>query len=151
MAARDRHIRPATAADVEAMVGLLNALFSIEADFQPDPARQRRGLRMLLSAQTACVLVAEMDGEVAGMCTCQLVVSTAEGGFSGLVEDVVVADSRRGGGIGRALLDAATAWAVERGATRLQLLADADNAPACAFYSHIGWTGTRLVCLRRVP
>ena len=151
MAAKGMHIRPATAADVEAMIGLLTTLFSLEADFCPEPAVQRRGLRMLLAQPSACVLVAAMDGEVAGMCTCQLVVSTAEGGFSGLVEDMVVADSRRGSGIGRALLDAARAWAVTHGATRLQLLADADNAPALDFYHHVGWNSTRLLCLRLVP
>src|SRR5512147_48290 len=84
-------IRSATPADLDALVRLLGVLFSIEADFRPDPERQRRGLqRMLEDPARRLVLVAEVDGAVVGMVTVQLVVSTAEGGDSGLVEDMVI-------------------------------------------------------------
>jgi len=143
-------IRKATAADVEALVPLLADLFSIEADFRPDVERQRRGLALLLAAPAqSLVLVAERGGEVVGMVTVQLVVSTAEGAQSGLLEDMVVAPAARGRGIGRRLLEAAEGWTRERGATRLQLLADRENGPALRFYERMGWRGTRLVCLRR--
>jgi len=143
-------IRKATAADVEALVPLLADLFSIEADFRPDVERQRRGLALLLAAPAqSLVLVAERGGEVVGMVTVQLVVSTAEGALSGLLEDMVVAPAARGRGIGRRLLEAAEGWTRERGATRLQLLADRENGPALRFYERMGWRGTRLVCLRR--
>ena len=95
------------------------------------------------------VLVAELDRAVIGMVTAQLVVSTAEGGRSALVEDLVVDASERGTGAGRALLAAVEGWARRSGATRLQLLADRENAPALRFYGRMGWSGTRLVCLRR--
>ncbi len=95
------------------------------------------------------VLVAERAGAIVGMVTAQLVVSTAEGAPAALVEDMVVDAPWRGLGTGRALLEGIEAWARERGATRLQLLADRENAPALAFYARMGWAGTRLVCLRR--
>jgi len=143
-------IRKATAADVEALVTLLADLFSIEADFHPDAERQRRGLALLLAAPAqGLVLVAERGGAVVGMVTVQLVVSTAEGAQSGLVEDMVVTSGERGRGVGRRLLEVAESWARERGATRLQLLADRENGPALRFYERMGWRGTRLVCLRR--
>ncbi len=143
-------IRKATAADVEALVLLLADLFSIEADFRPDVERQRRGLALLLAAPAqGLVLVAERGGAVVGMVTVQLVVSTAEGAQSGLVEDMVVTSGERGRGVGRRLLEVAESWARERGATRLQLLADRENGPALRFYERMGWRGTRLVCLRR--
>ncbi len=69
---------------------------------------------------------------VVGMVTTQLVVSTAEGGPAALVEDMVVAPDHRMRGTGRWLLRAAEAWARERGATRLQLLADRDNDAGAA-------------------
>lgn len=138
------------AADVDRLVGLLRQLFELEADFHPDDARQRAGLRMMLDdAERRTVLVAERGGAVVGMVTAQLVVSTAEGAPSGLVEDMVVDVAERGRGVGAALLRAIEAWARARGATRLQLLADRGNAPALAFYARMGWAGTRLVCLRR--
>jgi GNAT superfamily N-acetyltransferase len=143
-------IRRASAADVAALVRLLGQLFAIEADFRPEAARQRRGLGLLLAdPDRTAVLVAERDGAVVGMVTAQLVVSNAEGALSALVEDMVVDEDARGDGVGRALLWAIEAWAARNGATRLQLLADRENAPALGFYERMGWRGTRLICLRR--
>lgn len=143
-------IRRAAASDIDALVALLNELFSIEEDFTPDESRQRRGLGLLLeSPETRCALVAEADGQVAGMCTAQLVISTAEGGPSALVEDVVVTKAFRGKGIGKQLTAAIGAWAASVGCTRMQLLADQNNDPALRFYQKLGWTRTQLVCLRR--
>jgi GNAT superfamily N-acetyltransferase len=143
-------IRPASTDDLPVLVRLLGDLFSIEADFAPDPGRQRLGLALMLSDhRRRVVLVAERDAGVVGMVTGQLVVSTAEGGLSALVEDLIVDSPVRGQGVGRALLEAVGRWASERGAARLQLLADRENAPALAFYRREGWAPTQLVCLRR--
>ncbi len=143
-------LRPAVPADLEALVRLLGVLFSIEADFRPDATRQRRGLaRMLEDPARRLVLVAEEGGAVVGMVTVQLVVSTAEGGDAGRVEDLVVDAAHRGRGLGRRLLEGAEIWARGRGATRLQLLADLANAPALGFYARLGWSRTQLGCLRR--
>jgi GNAT superfamily N-acetyltransferase len=147
---RSPTVRPAAEGDLDAMVALLAELFSIEADFHPDAGRQRRGLaQMLQEPERRGILVAERRGRVVGMVTIQLVVSTAEGAASGWIEDMVVEATERGRGIGRRLLEAAEQWAVARGATRLQLLADAKNLPALRFYRRMGWGGTQLVCLRR--
>ena len=134
--------------DLERLVGLLDLLFTIEADFRPDPARQQQGLALLLDDERARVLVAERADGVVGMCTGQLVVSTAEGGPALLVEDVVVDANHRGRGVGRALLAALADWARGRGVRRLQLLADGNNGPALAFYDRLGWRATALVCRR---
>ena len=112
------------------------------------PARQQQGLALLLDDERARVLVAERADGVVGMCTGQLVVSTAEGGPALLVEDVVVDANHRGRGVGRALLAALADWASGRGVRRLQLLADGTNGPALAFYDRLGWRATALVCRR---
>jgi GNAT superfamily N-acetyltransferase len=143
-------IRPATVDDMEAMVGLLRLLFAIEADFDFDAGKQARGLDMLLSrGRDAHILVAQHRGQVIGMCTLQCLVSTAEGGEVGLIEDMVVAEAWRGRGIGRGLLDAMQEWAGARGLGRLQLLADRDNRSAFGFYAALGWSETRLLALRK--
>ena len=141
-------VRPARMEDLERLVGLLDLLFTIEADFRPDPARQQQGLALLLDDERARVLVAERADGVVGMCTGQLVVSTAEGGPALLVEDVVVDPHHRGRGVGRALLAALADWARGRGVRRLQLLADGTNGSALAFYDRLGWLATALVCRR---
>lgn len=146
-------IRRAGEGDLEAMVGLLIQLFTIETDFAVDPERHLRGLKMMLDGcgRHRCVLVAECEGVVAGMGMAQLVISTAEGGRSALIEDVVVDAGRRGLGIGHRLLGALEAWALAQGATRMQLLADRTNVRALYFYHRQGWLPTRMICLRRRP
>lgn len=155
-------IREAAERDLDALVELLGLLFSLEADFAIDAVRQRRGLEQMLPARPGArsggassagrlVLVADdaEAGRVVGMATAQVVVSTAEGGPALLVEDVVLRPEARGRGLGRALLERIEAWGRRLGATRLQLVADRDNAPALAFYAACGFHPTNLVCLRR--
>jgi ribosomal protein S18 acetylase RimI-like enzyme len=93
--------RKARHEDVDQLVTLLRLLFSIEEDFSFDEVKQRRGLVMLLHSDRGCILVAEAVGRVIGMCTGQLVVSTAEGGPAVVVEDMVVDPAHRRRGVGR--------------------------------------------------
>jgi len=144
-------LREARSGDVETLIPLLAQLFSIEQDFSPDPQRQRRGLESLLNSQSAYVAVAEHAGKVIGMATLQVVISTAEGGPVGWVEDVVVDSQERGRGVGGALLEHLVGWAQNRGLTRLQLLADRDNQPALDFYRKEAWATSSLIALRKHP
>ena len=142
-------IRPAAVGDIDTLVALLQLLFTIEVDFQADEERQRRGLAMMIDTPGRLILVAENEGRVIGMCSGQLLVSTAEGGPSLLMEDVVVAVGYRGAGVGRLLVLKMGEWAAGQGASRLQLLADRKNSRALAFYAGLGWRTTELICLRK--
>ncbi len=144
-------IRSAKPTDVEQLVELLKALFAIEADFVFDPAKQAQGLRQLLDSDKDCVLVAESldDHKVVGLCTVQTLISTAEGGAVGLVEDLIVAADFRNQGIAKKLLAEVACWAESRALKRLQLLADKNNGAALAFYRKQGWDSTQLICLRK--
>lgn len=142
-------IRPAMPEDLDGLVGLLSALFSLEDDFVADEERQRNGLEMMLNNGRGRILTAcAADGTVVGMCSGQLTISTAEGGPAVLVEDLVVHQDWRGQGIGETLLNEISKWAQRNRAGRLQLLADRDNRPALDFYAHLGWHETNLICLR---
>lgn len=143
-------IRRAGQEDIPALLDLLRLLFSIEKDFVFDAAKQERGLRLLLSNPQTAVIVAVQSGQVIGMCTGQLLISTAQGGPSALVEDVAVLPDHQGKGIGRRLVAAAEAWAVSQGASRIQLLADRNNAPALAFYQKMKFKTTAMICLRKM-
>ena len=55
------------------------------------------------------------------------------------VDALVVAEGARRRGIGRALMDAAAAWARQRGATRVVLTVWAGNEAARAFYRSLGY------------
>ncbi len=132
--------------DIPALVQLLNALFSIEQDFQPDEARQIAGLSLILQNPTnAIIKVARNNkGDVIGMVSAQLVISTSQGATSAWVEDMIVAENYRAQGIGQQLLNAVLQWAKGKGATRAQLLVDLDNAPALGYYEHLGWKTSRM-------
>ncbi len=136
----------ATLEDVNELSGLLDKLFSIEQDFQPNTERQIKGMSLLLQHPDRAVIKVAKDeaGRLIGMVSAQLVISTAEGAPSAWVEDMVVRDEYRGKGMGRALLDSVLEWAKSKGATRAQLLVDMDNAPALGYYQHLGWQATRL-------
>ena len=141
-------IRQASRADITALVGLLQQLFSIEQDFQPDPNKQYCGLELLLESDLAQVFVAECGNRIVGMLTVQILISTAQGGPVGLVEDVVVDAASRGQGIGGVLLEHLRQWSQQQGLSRLQLLADRGNVRALEFYQKQGWMLTSLGGLR---
>ena len=106
---------------------------------------------MLLENDNACIIVAESndDNKLLGMCSVQTLISTAEGGPVGLVEDVIVEAGFQNQGIGEKLLSGAVAWARQQGLKRLQLLADKNNLLALKFYGKQNWQSTQLVCLQQ--
>lgn len=142
-------IRQAGNRDLEFLVYLLELLFKIEEDFHWDRQKQRKGMELLLSQDNAAVFVAENNESVIGMATVQLIISTAEGGPAMLVEDVIILPEYRGQGIGSKLLFSVGQWGYQRGAKRMQLLADKTNTAALHFYKAEDWKGTKLICLRK--
>ena len=144
-------IEKAEAADIGALVKLLEVLFSIEQDFSPDATAQRDGLTLLLDTpDRAQVFIARHPvAGVVGMVSAQLVISTAVGAPSVWIEDLVIAEQFRKQGLGKTLLEKAQEWAKSKGAKRVQLIADADNTSALDFYNRLGWTQTRLQAWNR--
>lgn len=144
-------IGPADPADVPALSALISSLFELEPDFGANDSRQQAGLALLLAdPERSLVLKAQAGTRVVGMLTVQLVVSTAQGGWSGLMEDVVVHQDWRRQGLGHQLVAAAEAWLLARGASRMQLLADQHNTAALDFYQGLGYGPTRMVCRRKL-
>lgn len=149
-------VRAATLYDIDALVNLLQQLFLLEADFNFNADKQKRGLEKLIMEQIknkALLLVAETNDStpsIIGMCSGQTLVSTAEGGTVALIEDVVVDENFRGRGVGKALLKNIEQWVIEQGMTRMQLLADRDNRNAIDFYQNNNWQATQLISLRKL-
>ena len=143
-------IRPAKSEDIAAMADLISLIFSLEKDFSVDAVKQRCGLEMFFKYPNGrYLLVAEQQQKLIGMCSAQLLVSTAEGGWKALIEDVVVAEGFRGRGIGRKMLAALAKWAGSQGAKRMDLLADSSNGNGLNFYDHLQWEKTNLIALQK--
>ncbi len=140
-------IRHATPTDIPALVPLLEMLFALEADFQFDAAKAKRGLELMLESPDArAIIVAEIEGEIAGMCSAQLISAPAI-----WIEDVILKSQFRGRALMPKMLESLENWALERGAARFQLLCDDENAPALAFYPKVGFEPTRLHCFFKSP
>src|SRR4026207_1054773 len=87
------------------LAALLGVLFSQEAEFAPDSAKQTRALEQILSDKAKGTLyVARDEGRVGAMAPPLYTVSTAEGGLSALFEDLIVLPGHRGRGIATALV-----------------------------------------------
>jgi ribosomal protein S18 acetylase RimI-like enzyme len=139
-------IREGEAGDIEKLTTFLRQLFTIEKDFTVDADKHRAGLHLLLTTPgTSTIFVAEADGAVAGMVTAQIVVSTSVGGYSVLLEDMYVASGFRRQSIGSKLLDQVITWGFERGARRVQLVADTGNTAALMFYRQAGLRKSRMI------
>ena len=137
-------VRKAQFDDLRVMAQLIGELFAIESDFAIDLEKQHAGLKLLFEEKDADILVAKYKNTAIGMVTMQRVISSAEGGYAGLIEDVIVSEAYRGMGVGSRLIEETASLARARGYVRLQLGADIDNAPALAFYLKHGFEKSNL-------
>jgi GNAT superfamily N-acetyltransferase len=93
--------------------------------------------RAALEDEARVVLVAEVQGEVVAMA--HIAPSGADNApHRAEVQRVAVAETARGGGVGRSLMAAVEATAVERGLTLLWLTTH-DETDACSFYEAVGY------------
>ena len=121
----DLRIEPATLDDLPELTDLLRDLFQQEADFQPDPEKQMRGLRLILEQPArGRIFVLRNERMIIGMINLLITISTAEGGFVLVLEDLVVHREHRGSGYGSRLLEHAIGFARETNFLRITLLTD---------------------------
>jgi GNAT superfamily N-acetyltransferase len=142
-------IEPATLEDIAQLTDLLTRLFTQEADFQPDRAKQERGLRMIIESPDSGRIFAAHDGsEIVGMVCLLFTISTAEGGPVCWLEDMVVRPDHRSSGLGSRLLQHAINFARSNGLTRITLLTDRMNEDAIRFYERHGFKPSEMFALR---
>ncbi len=131
----------------EAIVPLYEWLFAPPGS-RPAAWDERRAavaLRQAIDSHDACVLLAEDGGALIGFCTGYQDLHSVRFGYRAWVEDLAVDPEHRSQGVGKALLDAAKAWARERGATHLELDSAEPRADAHRFYEREG-AGYRSIC-----
>lgn len=133
------HIRPATADDTAAMMALILELAEYENGLHLviNTAEQLRRDGFELDPPRFEALVAEQHGEVVGMALCCFHYSTWRG-HRLYLEDLIVRQSARGGGIGAELLQAVKQLAITRDCTGVNWQVLDWNEPAIRFYKKLG-------------
>jgi GNAT superfamily N-acetyltransferase len=134
-------LRPATPADVPAIVGLIRELAAFEhlehlVDVTPESL-----LPQLFGERPAAeAMVAEVGGQVVGFALYFTNFSTFLGKPGLYLEDLYVQPAHRGSGLGKALLQALGALAVARGCGRFEWSVLDWNENAIRFYEKMGAT-----------
>lgn len=137
-------VRRARPDDVPALVGLLAGGSLVDGAEDPgDLEPYRSALEEIAAAPGGDVLVAEVGGEVVGVC--QLVVFRHfqhRGGRCAEIESVHVRADSRSQGIGGVLVEAAADRAAAAGCYRVQLTSNKARAHAHRFYERHGFVAS---------
>ena len=135
--------RDATEADLPAVVRLLaddRLGAGRERNEPPLPDSYARGFRAML-AQGGRLILAEQGGAVVGCLQLNVIHGVSQQGRSrAQVEGVRVDSTRRGGGIGAALMRFAMAEARAAGCGLMQLATNSSRTDAQRFYAQLGFT-----------
>ena len=149
--ATEPRIEPATIEDLPQMVELLMALFREEADFAPDRTKQEHGLRLILEQPSrGRIFVLRTDHMIIGMINLLFTISTAEGGFVILLEDLIIHPHHRRQGYGGRLLEHAIIYAKKKDFKRLTLLTDKISAESQEFFHQHGFSFSSMIPMRLV-
>ncbi len=135
--------------DIEEMRLLLQELFDLEKDFNPDLDRQKRGLELIVdNPRYGFLLLLKRDQEVLGMVNLLITVSTALGEKVIILEDFIIKKGERRKGLGAYFMKGIKELARREGYGRITLLADKDNRPAAEFYHNQRFYMSNMDCWR---
>jgi len=133
-------IRAATDADADAFLAGYEWLFAPPGAPPPDwdPTAGRERLLATIAGDDSIALLADADGRVVGICTAYLDLLSVRYGLRCWIEDLAVDPDFRSGGVGARLLGRAREWAVEHGASHLELDSGEARTDAHRFYDREG-------------
>ncbi|GAA2724554.1 MULTISPECIES: GNAT family N-acetyltransferase [Streptomyces] len=138
-------LRPATRADLPAVLALL-----ADEETVVDPATitvteeyERAFAAIDADPRNEMLVLAAPDGTVLGCLQATYIPGLGKGGAErALIEAVRIRADRRGGGLGRVLMELATERARARGCALVQLTSNKRREDAHRFYSALGFTPT---------
>ena len=132
-------IRRATLDDLDTVTHLFD-LYRVFYGKPSDPALARDFIQARLTRDESVILLAHLDGEAAGFTQLYPAFSSVSATRTWILNDLLVLPEARRHGVARALLSAASDFARDDGALRLELETDHDNVTAQALYHAMGWT-----------
>lgn len=143
-------IAPIRAAEFEGLLPLIAAYQRFYEVEEIDEERNRAFFRRFLDpSEDGLLLGARRDGNLVGYACLYWHFSSLEARESVLMNDLYVLEEARGGGVGRALIEATAAVARERGAALVEWATAPDNLTAQRLYDSTGaeredWVGYEL-------
>jgi ribosomal protein S18 acetylase RimI-like enzyme len=143
-------IREATAGDYDTLCGIIETVDALHRERHPDifqkpdgPVRDRGYILDLIYDEDAGFFVAEIEGRLAGFVKVLIVdspaIPIAVPRRYAVIDNLAVREELQRAGIGRALMQTASRWAVSRGATSMELNVYEFNTSAIAFYRALGY------------
>ena len=122
--------------DAEQLAALLDAFNREFGDYTPGPEVLAERARRMIAEDTATFLLTEGIG----VAMLRFRPSIWTGGLTAYLEELYIARDARGQGRGRALLEAAVAYAWERGATDMEIAVDEPDVAAIRLYESAGFS-----------
>ena len=129
------HVRDAQSDDAPHVVRLIAELARAGSENSPITDRY---VGQYLSCSGSCILVAEVEGQVVGLLSYSVRPNLYHAADSGLIEGLIVAENRRGGGIGSALLSETLRRLESMGCAEVSVSTTPDNTDAQRFYRSHG-------------
>ena len=134
-------IRQPVSADAAAVAGLIGQL-----GYPASAAEAAERLLKLAAHAHAATYVAELDGRVVGVITAHTFPTVHATAPAAWITTLVVDESCRGRGAGRALVAATELWAIAGGSQKISVTSALRRLDAHAFYEALGYahSGLRL-------
>ena len=144
-------VRPATPADEEDALDLLEQLFEPPGNVPPDYTRGRAStaFRWAVERPDADVLLAFDGNKAIGLTSVYADIQSLGFGPKCWLQDMVVDKERRSEGIGGLLMSAAEDWARGQGLTHIELSSNSARVDAHRFYERQGF-GRATAFLKRL-
>ena len=121
----------------------LAVLFDLYRQFYEcpsDPDAAKRWLQHNMEAQRSIIFTADTGSELLGLTQLYPALCSVDLVEYYVLYDLYVLEDARRQGVARALMNAASHWAREQGAARLDLETARDNAAGQALYRDLGYT-----------
>ena len=130
-------IQTAQPSDLAPIVQLLNTQLREHDIVLTDQVLQRATQSLIEDHRLGRILTARLDGELVGVAVISFLWTLEHGGATAWLDEVYVEPSRRGGGIGRKLVEAAMQVARDSGCIALDLEVDAGHEAAERLYERM--------------
>jgi len=134
-------IRKAKASDLLTIEKLMFELIEAMGDTEGIDIRLiAENCRNLLSKANSYILVAEIEGIIVGFVNFTIRKTILHRGLSGLIDELIIAKSYRGKGVGKQLLSSAIEKSRQLGCCEVEVSTEKTNIKAREFYRQCGFT-----------